>query len=409
MKRIISGVVVLGLGLIPIGPSAPSVSAQTTPERTEFSFTAGGYATNVTGGTAPRDSGTTALATLGCTNQAPLKSANRIAEASFDPLPVQVTNLRTNAQSQRVRRGFASVSTSTSDVLIGESPATGLQIAGLRTSAKAAFVRGEPQATVDFDAASVTFLGEEIPLESLQEGVDVPGVGEIEFGFERTRGRSTFARSRGRALRIVFTSTGEGPTVVTVGEVSARIDKRPFGGIFSGGANLGTTTALDGAVLSGPVINQPHKCAGTGGVWLSQEASGDSGSLDRGQVSSGKARVRTEDHDGFSISKSQTSVDKSRFGGIRVNDLAVKVNVRRTADGTLTSDYTTTIGRIRVAGEDIEIPSPGETVTVDGVAEFSSERVRRRTNGIDVTGLRIKLLDGEGAFIVLGRAVARIH
>lgn len=411
MKRIISGVAVLGLGLIPILPSASSVSAQTAPQRTEFSFTASGYATDVSGGTVPVDSGKTALAVIGCTNEAPVTSTNRAAQANLDPLPVRVTNLRTRAESREVRRGFASQSTSTSDVRIG-SKALGLKIAGLRTSAKAAFVRGESQATVDFSFVTATLAGIPIPLADLQEGIFVPGIGEVEFGIERTRERSTFAFARGRALRIVVTALGDPPTVITVGEATGRIDKRPFGGVFSGGANVGKTTALNGAARSGPVVNQPHKCAGTDGRWLEQNvAAGDLEGL--GTVDTARARVRTDDfvEEGFATSRSVASVQNASLAGeIEVEGLVVKAYTRRNEAGTLKRNADgTSLGRLRIGGEEIEIPNPGDTINVRGVAKVTFQRVRHVNGGIDVTGLRIELLDGDGAVIELARAVSRIR
>jgi len=422
----ISGAAILMLGLFPIGTSAASPSAQAPSrapaqaavvEATGFAFTASGYATFVDGGVVPVQSGKTALAILACTNQAPLRNSNRVAEANLAPLPVQVTGLVTTAQSIVVPGGFASLSENKSDVQIG-TPGAGLNITALRTKARAQIVNNVPSATVESTYASITLAELPISAENLAllrgPGLTVPGVGEVQLGWQNTDttpAPSAFARGRG--LRIVVTSLGDPPARVIVGEVFANIDKRPFGGIFGGGANVAKTTALDGSVLSGPLVNQPHFCAGTNGQWRSQNL--DAVDLDTlGSATNGLARVRTDDYpvpDNFVTSRSEASVATANLAGgaIKVEGLIVKSYTRLKADGTrIRSADGTTIGKLTVNGNVIVFENPGETENFPGLANITFQKVRRLPTGLDVTGLRIELLNGDAAIIELGRAITKI-
>ena len=422
MKRMTSGAAILMLGLFPIGTSAASPSAQAPSrapaqaaavEATGFAFTASGYATFVDGGVVPVQSGKTALAILACTNQAPLRNSNRVAEANLAPLPVQVTGLVTTAQSIVVPGGFASLSENKTDVTVGLPPAASLNIVGLRTKARAQF-NGAWSADVDFSFASAVLTTAGVPtpvtLPMLQNGINVPGVGEVQLGWERTSTTSKSAAARGRGLRIVVDALpGEEPTRVIVGEAFANLDRRPFGGIFGGGANVAKTTALDGSVLSGPLANQPHFCAGTNGEWRSQNlAAADLDGL--GQVTGGLARVRTDDYPLFTTSKSEASVNTARLAGgrIQIEGLIVKSYTRLKPDGTrIRSADGTTIGSLTIDGKVVAAP-PGQEINFPGLANITFQKVRRLPTGLDVTGLRIELLNGDAAIIELGRAITKI-
>ncbi|MDQ3739200.1 MAG: hypothetical protein M3337_08545, partial [Actinomycetota bacterium] len=108
--------------------------------------------------------------------------------------------------------------------------------------------------------------------------------------------------------------------------------------------------------------------------------------------------------------KSEASVENAMLAGeIEVDGLVVKAYTRRTDTGAIKrSADGTTLARLRIGGDEVQIPNPGETILVPGVAEVTFQKVRRTPNGIDVTGLRIELLDGDGAIIEVARAVAKI-
>ncbi len=426
--RMISGAAIVMLGLLPIGTAAASPNAQAPdrapsqavePVHTTYAFTASGYGTFVDGGTAPVRSGKTALSILACTNQAPVRTSNRVLDANLaDTLPVRVTNLVTTTQSVVLTGGFASLSENKSDVQIG-TPGAGLNITALRTKARAQIVNNVPSATVESTYASITLAGLPISAGNLAllrgPGLTVPGVGEVQLGWQNTGttpAPSAFARGRG--LRIVVTSLGDPPARVIVGEVFANIDKRPFGGIFGGGANVAKTTALDGSVLSGPLVNQPHFCAGTNGQWRSQNL--DAVDLDTlGSATNGLARVRTDDYpvpDNFVTSRSEASVATANLAGgrIQIESLIVKSYTRLKADGTRKRDATgTTVAKITVNGTVLPTPNPGQTINLPGgLGSLTFQKVRRLPTGLDVTGLRIVLVEGDGAIIELGRAITKI-
>jgi len=214
-------------------------------------------------------------------------------------------------------------------------------------------------------------------------------------------------------LRIVVDALpGEEPTRVIVGEAFANLDRRPFGGIFGGGANVAKTTALNGgAVISGPLANQPHFCAGTNGEWREQNIAAVD--LDVLRATSGRARVRTDDYavENFTTSKSEASVADADIAGgvIQVEGLVVKSYTRLKADGTRKRDATgTTIAKLTINGNVITLPDPGQTINLpSGLGTLTFQKVRRLPTGLDVTGLRIVLV-GDGVGVELGRAITRI-
>lgn len=411
MKRIISGVAIAMLGLVPIGTSTSAETVQAplagalVVERTDFAFSGNGYATLVRGGTLPVDSGKTALSVLSCTNLAPRLAVNRVATADLAPLPLTVTNLRTTNESVAVAGGFATVSESrVGEVQVGTT-GTGLKIEALRTKSTAAFVNGVAQPKVEFFFASATLAGVSVSPTLLQQGVTVPGVGTVQLGWKNTGQSANHAAAHGRGLMIVLNGTPT--TTVTVGEAFARIDKGAKGGIFGGGATVARGNFLEGDVLIGPLANQRHHCLGTNGEWLSQNIV-DADLQDVGRVEGGRAAVRSDHYTGFSSSRSHAFVEKATIGPVTVEGLVVKVFTKRNADGTYERNAIgTTVGRILVNGTVVNI-APGGTITVPGVAKITSSTYKRLSNGVDVTGVRIELLSGDLAIVELGRATAII-
>jgi len=97
-------------------------------------------------------------------------------------------------------------------------------------------------------------------------------------------------------------------------------------------------------------------------------------------------------------------------GAIKVEGLIVKSYTRLKADGTRKRDATgTTVAKITVNGTVLPTPNPGQTINLPGgLGSLTFQKVRRLPTGLDVTGLRIVLVEGDGAIIELGRAITKI-
>lgn len=95
-------------------------------------------------------------------------------------------------------------------------------------------------------------------------------------------------------------------------------------------------------------------------------------------------------------------------GKTKVEGLNVSSYTRLKPDGTRSSSANgTTIGKLTVNGTVRTLP-PGQEINVPGLANITFQKVRSLPTGLDVTGLRIELLNGDGALVELGRAITRI-
>ncbi len=106
----------------------------------------------------------------------------------------------------------------------------------------------------------------------------------------------------------------------------------------------------------------------------------------------------------------RAAIKEATFGGgaVVVRGIVASANVWREGSKVRRNTDGTAIGSITANGEEQDIPDPGETLEIPGVATFQTVITDRTRNGISVTALRVTLLDGTGAVIDLGQAELKI-
>lgn len=409
-RRIVAVAAIAGL-VTPLLPSPASAA-----EPTGFAFRASGYSTLVRGGGLPIDSGPTAFVTLPCTSQSGITKQNGIASSNPDTVPVDTGVSETTLQSKPMGNGFASTADNT--VLrtkVGDAVAF-LEVRGLRTYARSAFFGGlwRPYTQVTISSAQFVVAGVSrtpVTLDQLRNGFPVPGIAEVSIGDSVTDSGPDFALAQATGLRVRLLGAGLEGAEVIVGHVETRLDSGLPSGVFSGESSVGRVTTTSGVLQSGPIMVIRHPCLSTNGVWRERSLA-DAELGDVGDVQGARVRIQSAVRNTYSYTRSEAYVDSAELldGSIEIEDLVVKAFVRRNLDGTYQKDSIgTTVGKITVEGNVIELPDPGDTVTVPGVVSITFHTVQRPSLGIRVYGLRLQLLDGSGLNVELGKATGFIR
>ncbi len=86
-----------------------------------------------------------------------------------------------------------------------------------------------------------------------------------------------------------------------------------------------------------------------------------------------------------------------------IRGIVAQANVKRAHGDVVRNAAGTTVGEVTVNGETRSFPDT-DVLEIPGVARLERHIVRRTTNGIQVTALRVTLLDGSGAVLNLGQA-----
>lgn len=216
------------------------------------------------------------------------------------------------------------------------------------------------------------------------------------------------ARSSAYGIRVVL----DNGSTVTIGRAWAAIQKSGPAGVFGGSAYALESAVADGTLRLGRTPFQILPCPGTGGQWRTNSLAQlpghpmlDAEALNAKTLGRGFA-------DGRAVARARASLAELSIGErLVVQGVVGQVNVfqnragrvkRRTLGGTR-------VAAIIVDGESQEVPAPGESLEIPGVAKLTAA-VRRPLGkrGLMVHALRVELLDGTGAVFNVGTARARI-
>lgn len=95
--------------------------------------------------------------------------------------------------------------------------------------------------------------------------------------------------------------------------------------------------------------------------------------------------------------------DQLEIGGIEAHARVSKAN------GKLTKSIKgTSVAYIKAAGESFEVPNPGQSIEIPGIAKITVAKKFPGKYGVRVVAVEVKLLDGDLAKINLGEAFARV-
>lgn len=434
-----AAVALAGAAVLTAAPAQAALERIETP----FNYRGSAFGTRVTLGDPGQGgltSGRTAWSVLGCTTLAPVsRTQGSFGGRVNDNSMISVGAIDSSTASYRKPRkkifGSRSVNRVT-DIVLGSQDGPRLEISAARTVANAFNRNGSFRSVADFDLMGVSQEGivpegsdTPAPLGQLldaidqgddqlvetvveaagADGIDIPGLGTVyPAGSAQTRSNNRMARSSAYGIRVVL----DNGSTVTIGRAWAAIQKSGPAGVFGGSAYALESAVADGTLRLGRTPFQILPCPGTGGQWrvnslaqLPGHPMLDAEALNAKTLGRGFA-------DGRAVARARASIAELSIGeSLVVQGVVGQVNVfqnragrvkRRTLGGTR-------VAAIIVDGEAQEVPAPGESLEIPGVAKVTAA-VRRPLGkrGLMVHALRVELLDGTGAVFNVGTARARI-
>jgi hypothetical protein len=350
------------------------------------------------------NSGRTAYSVLACTKLAGLDHRNHVTGARLDRLG-DVSAVRSHTWTTRANGVVTTHSTnSIARVTIGRATVKGV------TATTRAWHDGSGfHASARTSVASITGPGgQSLPLPTPGNSTVIPGIARISVGSNATGRDRAYAAAQAIALRITVIPTG---TKVIAGYAGSRIDGDVTGGLFHGFANGSQVHVLGHTATSGRTSLLPISCPGTRGAVETTGTLTHTNSLGA-SLSGLNSSVYGVQHrasaDGFTRARvAKATLFNSR---LKISGVVARANVTLQGDGThVRTDQGTRLGGIFLNGNRVRVGSDG-AVRVAGLALIHTDVVTRSANGIDVVGVRVKLLSGahKGSVIDLAHATLTI-
>ncbi|WP_435747303.1 choice-of-anchor P family protein [Nocardioides sp. SYSU DS0663] len=392
------------------GPTSTSTAATRAARvvKTPFALKAAGYGTRVEGGQVPVGSDTTAFQSISCTNKAPLARGNDVAAVDLPGLGT-VEGVRTRNRTFTNRTKGKTTVVSQHDVArVKLGP---LVLRGVSSKARVWHDAEGFHREVRTNLLGLEVAGQSVPIPVDQQVIPIPGLATITLGHDSGKVGRNGASAFANGLKIVLEPSG---TVVRVAHSAAHIHKGLKVGHFRGRAFGTQVNALADNVRSGPQPLSYMPCQGTFGDVRTKTLAGVD-LADQLVVSAARNDVM-----GKTVGKGkreratgylQSRIARVTLGPLTINAIKGRVNVTRFRGGKLVRNTQgTTLGELVMDGEAQALPDPGQPIEIPGVGlvkiEFNvADRIK---NGIQVTALRITLLDGDGAEVNLGNARLQI-
>lgn len=441
LRRAAAGITAAGLALsgAVVLSAAPAQAALKRVE-TPFAYQGSAYGTRVTlgdpnaGGVA---SGRTAWSVLGCTSMAPIHNSagSNVAKLNANSMievGVAVSSTSSYRKPQQQIYGSRSVNR-IAGLTVGPEDGPRLKFGAFTTTAHAYNDKGRFRAEAGFDVLDVEHIGiadTAGPLGDLLDAIDagdnqlieaviegagtngitIPGLGTIyPAGTAKTPRSRSGATANAYGIRIAL----ENGSQVNIGRAWAKIQSSAPAGVFAGHAYGLEVQLAEGVLGIGRTPYQNLPCIGTDGEWRRNSLA----ELPQNEnLNAGVLRAETFGkpfRDGRATARARSTVANVTLGGgqLEIQGVVGQVNVfqnrqgrvvRRTIEGTR-------VAAIIVNGEAQEIPAPGESLEIAGLA-FIKAGVRQNLGkrGLRVHALRVELLDGTGLVVNIGTAKAKI-
>jgi hypothetical protein len=396
MKTLVSGLTALTLAATLLLPATGTASAAPAAERTptKFGMKASGYGTKIKGGQVPANSDTTANIGFACTNAAGIDKDNNVAAATLPDLG-EADEVTTRIWTTRNGGVVASNSRSSVErVALGQGPLGELELTAITSTARA-FHDGE-----GFDAQVTTEIGgvalvpaagepQEFVVPTPGDPLEIPGVATISIGDGQTGSNADGAKAFANGVKVELASG----TTVRIAHTRAVIERGVKSGLMRGAAFAANSHALDENLQLGrnPLTLMP--CRGTDGELrrksLARVNLGDSVEL----------RNLTSRQEGTQTRRKAEGYELGRVGAIEINDGELVLRdvvgrvdlVRKGRD--LKRDVSSSVGAIRVQGEERSFDEGEDELEIPGVALLERNIVDRTRHGAKVIALRITLLE----------------
>jgi hypothetical protein len=424
---------------------ATTTAAHAKKTPTDFGLVANSYGTRIVSNDIALASGRTAYAWVSCTKMAGLNPANTPTAGNYlasTATPDGLVDIGAVTSTTRTYRkkaqgivGSEAVNRLASVTLAGPETPEGLPgpvftLEGLTTKARAWAKDGRFHAATDLGSAELQLdLPEGTPVDAeldallgaLNGGiaevvevigdtagdqVDVPGLGTIKVGHERTTVRRSHASASAFALLVELVGADgvkgtDDDSRVMLGRSRARINRDLPAGVMNGYGYAFNVRALDGVANIGRVGMQVLPCQGTDGevreFRVPPKAGLLGGALDLGSLN-GKA-YGIQRKDGTAEAWTQGRVSDLRLLGddqvLEIHDIVATARVKQRESGRLVrSARGTSIGSVTLNGETLSSRELLEPLFVEGLGKVEFLEKKVSTRGLKVTAVRITLDPG---------------
>lgn len=416
MRRLVSYGVALAIAgttavLAPITTTSAAPAAAAKTSETQFAFNAVGYGTRLNGGEIPVGSDDTAYQGIGCTNIAGLEKFNTQAQQVVPGLGT-LNGLRTRVWTKKRNGAVSSYARHTvAKVTLVDSPLGSLDINGVVSQARTWHDNKGFHAETITKVASITFTPagmdpQVIDVPTPGQPAEIPGLATITIGDSIKKKDAHGARAVATAILIEVIPTD---SRVKVARTGTRIEDGITSGVFRGFSAGLKARGLDNNTRVGRTPLSILPCQGTDGELRKKALA--SVDLEGAAV---VGAVRSEQRASGTSTKAK-AMERGEVGKISLGDGQVVIsgvtgqaNVERTKSGLKRSVSGTQVVRIKVDGEVMDFPRSG-VIEVPGLVRIQDRIVKRSHNGIEVTALRLTLLDDTLAVIDLGMAKAEIR
>lgn len=432
-----AGVALSGALVMTAAPAQAGLKRVETP----FAYMGSAFGTRVTlgdPGLGGLSSGRTAWTVLGCTAMAPIRNTNDIASVNLqDNSMIRVGAVESEVTSYRRPRKELYGSRSTTRVAgleLGPEDGPRLKFGAFTTVANAFNHKGRFGGNVRIDVLGVDHIGiadsagplgelldaidtgddqviEQVLAQAPADGIEIPGLGTIyPAGESRIRKGPKRAVTQAWGVKVLL----ENGSRVVIGRTYAQIQTAHPSGVFAGQAFGLEAKAADGLLGIGRNPNRILPCVGTGGEWRSSSIAGIGDPANNISADVLDAEVLGNPRrNGSAVARARASVADVVLGGgaLEIQGVVGQVNVVQNRRGKVIRRNIngTRVGAIIVDGEPHQVPAPGESLQIPGLASI---RAGVRTNlgkrGIRVHALRVELLDGTGLVLNIGTARAKI-
>jgi hypothetical protein len=432
---------------------------------TDYAFSALAYGTKVLAAAGELRSGRTAPAWIGCTRQAGRDKTNELLAVDAptgNPL-IQLGTITSHSSTYKTPKTIAAGTTSVSkvaSVTLGlqnpQVPSPSLSIDALTTTATAwADNHGELHAATNLKVGDISLVvpptGTPIdgPLAQLLDlvngtvqptlqqvltllqansgGIEIPGLGRLESGYQKSGVSGGTASAKALALRVtLFGADGVAgnadDSAIKIGRSFAQVTEKVTVGVMSGAGSAANADLVGGNAHIGDIVAQQLPCLGTDGSTRENFLAGATvPGVTLGDLS-GKANGKIYGN-GRTRAWTQGSVAHVALGSgdqtVTIDGVVGRVTLSTDKAGRIKRRDTegTQGGVLSFNGQTFTLPEPGGDLPtlppeLDALISLQVGITDKSDNrGLQVTALRITLLGGSaaGTVINLGNAKASLR
>lgn len=456
LARAAVGTTTLGLavtGAVVVTPPATAGPADGL-HASKYGLQTSAYATRIFSQMTGIESGRTAWTYINCTRMTGINRDKALADVNVpadDPMIYVAAASNRNETFRAPKDGIAAGARSTSTIgtiALGSEDTALFKITDLEATSTAwADKDGKLHASNDITAAKLQLLNKDaIPGElseplkeliaALNDGInqvlaviqdnanaiEIPGLGVVSVGFERTNIKKKTAAAEAAVLRIKLygpdqVKGGDDDSVVNVGRTWARINKGIPAGIMRGKAFGANAELLGGIVGVGELGLMPLPCRGTDGV-VKETGLVKLDLADQLGLGGAYGKVfGKQNKTGRAVAWTEGGLADVKLGPLEIKGVFAKAKAKQRKNGKVKTSYKGAVAEILMDGEsqggfthkEAKDMPPMEIEGLGRVEFFKKSKWGVR--GLRVSALVITLFDETpaGSVIRLGNAQTKIQ